>query len=393
MKRKKWQIWLIANFCRLLLSATFLFSGIVKLIDPRGTQYKLEDYAVAFDLYGIIPQDLFLVVAVMLALLETYIGFNLFWGIRRRTTTRLALIVMLVFTPVTLWLAMTGTMHDCGCFGDVIHLTPWQTVGKNVVLLAAAVVTVLNSRRLMRLITERNQWLLSIYAIIFSLLLVIYDIRYLPVIDFRPYHVGVDLPKAITEELSNNTLSYQYLDFSMQTQEGEDITFEWLEQPGYKFLLVSPDLEKADDSMMDRINAIYDYAQAQGYPFLALTSSLKMTIDRWKDMTGAEYDFAIADGTMLKTMIRSNPGLFLFCDGVIYQKWSCYDLPVLEEEQLPLTDLKIGKMRQGGYMVAIYRLLIWFVLPLFLWAVIDRIWVGSKFYRRHKLHKDIESSQ
>lgn len=392
MKRRKRRIWLIANLCRLLLSATFLFSGIVKLIDPRGTQYKLEDYAVAFNLYGMVPQEFFLIGGVILALLETYLGFNLFWGIRRRTTTRLTLVFMLLFTPVTLWLAVTGAVPDCGCFGDAIHLTPWQTFGKNVVLLGAAIVVVVNSRRLMRFITERNQWLLSIYATLFALSLVIYDIRYLPVMDFRPYRIGVDLPKAITDELTGSTLRFQYLDFFMQSREGEDITFTWLEQPGYKFLLVAPYLEKADDSTMDRINAIYDYAHAHDYPFLALTSSLEEIIDRWKDMTGAEYDFALADGTVLKTMIRSNPGLFLFHDGTIWQKWSCNDLPVLEEQAAPLEQLKIGRMRQGGWLSAFYRLLMWFALPLLLLAIIDRIWVGSKFYRRHKIHKDIASS-
>lgn len=392
MKWRKWGIALTANLCRFLLSATFLFSGFVKLIDPRGTQYKLEDYAVALDLHSFVPSFLYLVGAVVLGLFETYLGFNLFWGIRRYTTTRFTLLFMLFFTPLTFWSAKTGAVHDCGCFGDALHLTDWQTFGKNVVLLLASLVVVFNRRHLMRLISERNQWIFSLSALLFSVSLVIYDIRYLPVIDFRPYRVGVDLPKAINDELMGNTEEFQYLDFAIQTQEGDDITYEWLEQPGYKFLLVAPFLEKADDSTMDHINAAYDYARAQGYPFLALTSSLSDAIDRWKDMTGAEYDFALADGTLLKTMIRSNPGLFLFRDGVIYQKWSCNDLPRLENEQRPLEELKVGEMQRSRSKKAL-RLLLWLVVSLAVCSVLDRIWVGSKIYRRYKLHKHISAKK
>lgn len=384
-KRKRQLRWLAANLCRLLLFVTFVFSGVVKLIDPRGTQYKIEDYAVAFGVYDWLPADLPLALAFALAMLEFYLGFNLFFGIRRRTTTRLALCLMLVMTPVTLWLALTNAVGDCGCFGDAVHLTNWQTFGKNLLLLLAAVLTVRNYRLLTRFITERNQWLLSLYAMVFALFLGLYNIRHLPVIDFRPYRIGTDLPQAMMAEWEGESREMHYADFALQTMDGEDITLEWLGQPGYKFLLVAPFLEQADDGTMDRINALYDYCQQQGYPFLAVTSSLAESIDRWKDLTGAEYEFVLCDGTMLKTVIRSNPGLLLLHDGVVYQKWASADLPEVSEQMEPLERQRLGQMQYRSRLQSVNRLVLWFVLPLLLWTLVDRIWVGRKFYERRKI--------
>ncbi len=381
--------WLTVNFCRLLLSATFLFSGVVKLIDPRGTQYKIEDYAALWDLSAFVPHLAPLVLAVALAIVEFYVGFNLFFGIRRRTTTRLALLLMVVMTPLTLYLAWADVQMDCGCFGDAVHLTNWQTFGKNLILLLASLVVVRYYRMLTRFITERNQWLLSLYALVFSLFLAIRCVHYLPVMDFRPYRIGTDLPKAMEAEWESMDGEMRYADFSIQTLNGEDVTFEWLQKPGYKFLLVSPYLELANDDAMDCVNTLYDYCRRQGYPFLALTSSTEEAIDRWKDITGAEYEFAQTDGTTLKTVIRSNPGLLLLHGGTIFQKWSCNNLPQVEELTAPLEQTPLGQMQVQSKWHTAYRLLLWFVIPLLLWTLIDRVWVGSKYYKRHKIRKRI----
>ena len=205
-----------------------------------------------------------------------------------------------------------------------------------------------------------------------------------PVIDFRPFRIGTDLPKAMMAEWEGETEEFQYADFVLQTLQGDDITMDWLAQPGYKFLLVAPFLEQADDGTMDRINALYDYCQQQGYPFLAVTSSLQESIDRWKDLTGAEYDFVLCDGTMLKTVIRSNPGLLLLHDGVIYQKWASAYLPDVTLDSEPLERSNLGRMQLRTRLQSINRLILWFVLPLLLWTLVDRIWVGQKFYRRRK---------
>ena len=386
--RRRMLKWLSANLCRFVLALTFIFSGVVKLIDPRGTQYKIEDYAIAFGLPALTPQMLPLALAVSLAMLEFYVGYNLFFGIRRRTTTRLAIAILVVMTPLTLYLAVTNAHMDCGCFGDALVLTNWQTFAKNLVLLCTALVAAVNYRRLTRFITERNQWLLSLYALVFALALALYNIRYLPVMDFRPYRIGVDLPKAMMEEWEHAE-KMQYADFAIISPEKGDITMEWLEQPGYKFLLVSPHLDSADDGAIDEINNLYDYCRQHEYPFLALTSSDDEMIDRWKNFTGGEYPFAIADGIALKTVVRSNPGLVLLHDGVIYHKWSVNDMPRIESMELPLEEMPIGQIYENSRTRAVYRLFLWFLIPIIVWTMIDQIWVGSKLYKRHKIHKNI----
>lgn len=394
MKKLKNKVrWTVINLCRLALAFTFIFSGTVKLIDPQGTQYKIEDYATAFGLESLVPLFVPICLAVALALLEFMLGINFFFGIRRRMTSIVTLVFLLVMTPLTLYLAISNPVTDCGCFGDALKLTNWQTFGKNVALTLMALVVMRRPRMMTRFITERNQWTISLYSLIFGLVLALYDIHRLPVIDFRPYHVGVDLPKAIMEEWNGIETEPQYLDFSIQTLEGEDITFDWLQQPGYKFLLAAPFLEVADDGAMDQLNDVYDYAQQQGYPFLCLTSSLQESIGRWKDLTGAEYPFAWTDGIVLKTVIRSNPGLLLLKDGVIVNKWPNTNLPSYEELNAPLEKLEMGKPQTSNNLRRALKLLLWFIIPLLLFTSVDRIWVGSKFYKKYKIRHTNQKQQ
>lgn len=374
------------NVCRFVLALTFIFSGTVKLIDPRGFQYKLEDYASEFGLSGLLPMFLPLVLAVVIAMVEFFIGINLFFGIRRRLTSIVSLIFMLVVTPLTLYIALTDVVVDCGCFGDALVLSNWQTFWKNVILLAASAVAVWKPRKMTRFISERNQWTISIYSVAFSLVLALYCIYRLPVIDFRPYHVGVDLPRAIEEEWTGNAAEPKYADFSIDTPDGEDITISWLEQPGYKFLLVAPYLETADDGAVDDINNIYEYCEKEGYPFLCLTSSGADAIERWQDMTGAEYSFAFTDGIVLKTVIRSNPGLLLLNGGVIVKKWPNSALPDAGSLTAPIEELKAGEPQHGGYIRGSLLLLVWFFVPLFVFAFVDRVWAGGKYLNRLRKH-------
>ncbi len=379
------------NVCRLLLSAAFIFSGFVKLLDPRGTEYKIEDYLALFGLNKFFPLPLPLLMSVLLGLLEFSLGVYLLFGIRRKGTSRATMLFLLVMTPLTLYLALTNPITDCGCFGDAIHLTNWQTFGKNVVLLLACVILYLNSHVQPRLISERNQWVISLYSLAFGVVVALYSIYRLPLIDFRPYHIGIDLPSAIMEEWDNPTEDAHYLDFSMTSAEGDDITFDWLSAPGYKFLLVSPYLEMADDGSMDHLNDIWDYAREQGYPMLCLTSSVDESIQRWRDLTGAEYPFAFADGVVLKTIIRSNPGLLLLRDGLIIGKWPASSLPAIDAAKGPLDEQSIGQFQPEKNLRTILYLVLWFAVPLLLCTFVDGIWVGRKKYERRKNRNKINS--
>ncbi|MCD8317364.1 MAG: triose-phosphate isomerase [Paraprevotella sp.] len=419
------------NVSRLLLAVTFIFSGLVKIVDPRGTQYKFEDYFQAFGWTHWIPDFLPLWSAVILSVFEFCIGIYMFFGIRRHTTCWLYLLFLCVMTPLTLYLALADPISDCGCFGDAVTLTNWETFGKNVFLLVMTVI-VLRYRRLMtRFISERNQWMISFYSIIFGFVLAGFCIYYLPVFDFRPYHIGADIPQEMqipkgaeepefvttfvfekdgvekeftVDDYPKDTASWHFVnsktvqvkkgyvppihDFSITTwPDGNDITEQVLADRGYTFLLVAPYLEYAEDSNIDRINELYDYCQEHGYAFYCLTSSSDEAIARWQDLTGADYPFGLTDGVTLKTMVRSNPGLILLKGGIVYNKWSCNELPKEEQLNAPLANSDLGRLQVASRTMTTSRVILWFLVPLFLLASADRIWVGSKMYKRMK-HKN-----
>ena len=174
-------------------------------------------------------------------------------------------------------------------------------------------------------------------------------------------------------------------DFSIaDAKTGEDITQEVIHDKGYTFLLVSPHLEFADDSNFGNIDEIYEYANDHGYRFLCLTASTEKAIKHWQDITGAEYPFYTTDATTLKTMIRSNPGLMLLHHGTIIQKWSHNKLPQPEELNQPLEKSALGKMPSDSIPRKILLMLMWFVLPLTLLAIADRLWAWTTWVKKKK---------
>lgn len=413
----------MVNAARVLVACTFIFSGMVKLIDPRGTEYKIQDYAQAFGLSTLAQGVTPLVLAVALAMVEFAMGVYLFFAIRRRRTVQLAFLFMLAFTLLTLYLAVTNPVRDCGCFGDALVLTNWQTFGKNVILLLAVTLLLFKRRLMTRLITERNQWTVSLYTWAFSFIFAGISLYGLPLIDFRPYRVGMNLREELNRrdalvshfetyfimekdgerkeftaaDYPDSTWTFvdtrvegdlgdvsPFADFCMQTSEGEDLTLGILQDTSYVFLLLSPYLEQADDGVLDLITSVYDYALEQGYQFYCLTSSGQEAMDVWREMTGAEYPFLQTDAIVLKTMIRSNPGLMLLHDGQIIGKWPSTGMPDLTEEKKPLEQTDWGSIQEKSRTKSILAILLWYVLPLLIFTLADRLWVAWKLRNLHK---------
>lgn len=416
---------LSVNISRLLLAAVFIVSGFVKAVDPKGTQYKLEDYAGALGLSALLPDLAAVVIAVALAAMEFCLGVFMLFAIRRRLTSRLMLLMLAVLTPLTLWLALTNPITDCGCFGDAIILTNWQTFAKNVVLLLAAIIVVCWPGQMVRFISHSNQWIVINYTALFILAVAGWSLYYLPQFDFRPYHIGANIREGMVipenaeqpqfettfilekdgqqqeftlENYPDSTWTFidshtvqtrqGYVppihDFSITTDEGIEITDDVLADSSYTMLLVAPHLEDADDSAYDVINELYEYTRQHGYPFYCLTASTERGIDHWRDITGAEYPFCNTDATTLKTVIRSNPGLVLLKGGTVIGKWSHNNLPVIDENQWqqPLDRLEIGRMPENSAPVKVLQIVLWFVLPLLLLTIADRLWAWSRWLRR-----------
>ena len=378
------------NICRLVLAVTFIFSGFVKAVDPLGTQYKIHDYLAAWGLAKYVPDMMTLSASVLLSTVEFFLGICLLFAIRRRLVSKVVLALMAVMTPLTLWLAIADPVTDCGCFGDALVLTNWQTFWKNLILLAAAFVVFKWPLDMARLISESNQWIVMNYSALFILLVIAGRSLYtLPQFDFRPYHIGTDLRTGWQKMMEGE--ESPYAEFFMETaDEGEDITEQVLADEGYTFLLIAPHLEQADDSQLDEINRIYEYCQDNEYPFYCLTASQEKAINRWQDITGAEYPYCQTDDITLKTMIRSNPGLMLLKDGRIIRKWSHNALPKEEEMLGRLEDIELGQMPSDNVAKKILWILTWFVLPLVLLTIADRLWAWTKWIRRGKEVKSEE---
>ena len=416
---------IVVNIARLLLALTFILSGFVKAVDPLGTKYKISDYLTAMGLGQWMPDFLTLGASVVLLAVEFMIGICLLFAIHRRLVSKLTLAIMVVMTALTLWLAIENPISDCGCFGDAIVLTNWQTFWKNMVLLAATLIIWRWPTDMIRLISASSQWIVFNFSTLFILFIAGWCLYDLPLFDFRPYHVGVNIQEGMevpegaplpqfettfilekdglrqeftTDNYPDSTWTFidsktvqtaeGYVppihDFSILTNEGEDITEEVLSHQGYTFLLISPHLENADDSQLDLINQMYEYSKEQGYPFYCLTASTDKAISRWQEMTGADYPFCSTDEITLKTIIRSNPGLVLLKQGTVLHKWSHNNLPVIKEEQYakPLEQLVHGQVQTDSVPGKIAKILMWFVLPLVLLTLADRLWAWTKWIQR-----------
>lgn len=414
---------ILVNVCRLVISLTFIFSGYVKAIDPLGTQYKLQDYLNVVQLSQYVPDYLTLGASVLLGGLEFCLGVFILFAIHRRLMSRLVLLFMAIMTPLTLWLAVANPIKDCGCFGDAIILTNWETFYKNVVLLAAAIVLCVKPLMMPRFISRTNQWIVITYTIIFILFSSTRSLYTLPQFDFRPYHIGAGIKKGMEipegakgpefettfilekngqrkeftlENYPDSTwtfidsktvqISEGYVppihDFFIQTTDGsEDLTDSVLSRRGYTFLLISPHLEYADDSNFGEIDQIYEYCQSHGYPFYGLTASTDEGIQHWRDITGAEYPFYLTDETTLKTVIRSNPGLLLLKDGVVIGKWSHNDLPQLSYQTGKLETTEYGHLPEDSVTGKISKILLWYILPLLLLTFADRTWKFTQWLK------------
>ena len=414
---------MIVNLCRIIVAVTFIFSGFVKAIDPIGTQYKLQDYLGAIGMAGILPNWTLLAVAVFLAAIEFCIGIFLLFAIQRRLISKLTVAFMAFMTMVTVWIVVADPVKDCGCFGDALHLTNTETLIKNIVLLVCSLTIMYRPLAMFRFVSKSNQWIVTNYTIVFILVSSGFSLYYLPIFDFRPYHIGVNIPRGMeipkgaklpqfktTFIMEKNgqrkefTLdnypdaSWKFIDSkTVQTSEGYippihdfsitdnktglDLTNSVLSHKGYTFLLIAPHLETADDSNFGDIDRLYEYAQSYDIPFYCLTASTTKAIKRWVDLTGAEYPFCITDEAVLKTIIRSNPGLLLLKDGTIINKWSHNNLPNEAKLSRPISQSSLGKMPKDSVPAKILEIVLWFILPLTLLTLADRLWAWSKWVR------------
>jgi uncharacterized membrane protein YphA (DoxX/SURF4 family) len=351
---------------RILLGIVFIFSGFVKGIDPLGFSYRLEDYFQVFGMHWAIPLALYL--TIFLCTLEFIIGISLLFNLWIKGSAWGLLGMMIFFTCLTFFDAVYNMVPDCGCFGDAIKLTNLQTFLKNIVLFIF-VFPVFAGRKKFR--DWAPVWAQKMFLLIFSLFflaLSIHCYRHLPVIDFMDWKVGarVNVPatplkfyvtyknKVTGEEKEYLTPDYpwndsvwmsrwafksqravdpakgQTLALRVEDEHGADVSSSIVDNPELQFILVAWDLGKTDTTAFRRILPFYKKANIAGYSFICLTSSLQGEIKNFRMNNGAAFSFYNADDVVLKTMVRSNPGLIVIRNGVVLAKWPFRNFPSYE---------------------------------------------------------------
>jgi len=351
-----------------------------------GMVHKLHAYCDAVGWTLADASLLLQVAAVVLGTIEFVLGVYLLLGIRRKLATRSALVLTSLFTLLTVWVYLANPVSDCGCFGEAITLTNGQTLGKNVVLLVLCIFLGYYHRLMRPVVSERNAWIVSIYSLIYAPALAIYTLHYLPVLEFTPYKIGADIRAAVSGETMSEDAPTSAPDplsnfYVLSAKDEEDYTFTLLADTGYTFLLTLPNVAEADDGSNDRINDLYDFVRDHRCAFYLVTAEDSAGVASWLDRTGAAYPVLLAgQKSDLQTMVRSNPGLLLLHNGKIASKWSNNDLPELSEQN-SIQDLEA--LIPSADARPLLWLLLWFVIPLLLVIVADRLWIGHKFLKHH----------
>ncbi|MBN3034786.1 MAG: DoxX family protein [Bacteroidales bacterium] len=352
---------------RTLTGLLFVFSGFVKGVDPVGTQLRIEDYFTAFGTEWATP--LALTLSVMLNAVEFILGMLLLFHIRFRLTIWLVLLMMAFFTATTINDALYNPVPDCGCFGDFIIMTNWQTLYKNLVIDSFVIILFLARNRMQPWFAGTTEAFLATLSAACFFFLEIHSIRHLPPLDFRDWKVGKRmvleerLPmnfyltfrnRVTGEEREYQSPDYPYSDSAWMQQwefvsqrvedpnprthelvieglEGYDLTANYIENPGLQFICVAYDLGKANLKRMADLRELARQSDEQGISFIFLTSSLPETAETFRHTHHLDAEFYYADDTVLKAMIRSNPGLILMKDAVVLGKWHFNDLPSFAE--------------------------------------------------------------
>jgi uncharacterized membrane protein YphA (DoxX/SURF4 family) len=357
---------------RVLVGALFIFSGFIKANDTLGFSYKLVEYFEVFGTEFMIP--LATPLAMFICIFEVALGFTLLMGSRLKLTLWLLLLMIVFFTFLTFYSAYFNKVTSCGCFGDAIPLTPWQSFSKDLILLVFIIILFIGQKHITPLFSGNMENVLLVLILIASTAFPIYTYNYLPIIDFRPYAVGKNIPeqtKGVPDELKYFYIlkdkqtgkeeefdkwpdgwdtKYDYVnsrteiikkgiepkikDFSVLNLDGADYTQDIIENPNYNFLLVCYDLDKVEKSSFGQINDFAALCKQNKVALSVLTASSKEDIARFKtEINGVNLDFYNSDGTVLKTMIRSNPGLMLLKAGTVQAMWHYHSLPAFDDIQ------------------------------------------------------------
>ena len=410
---------------RILVGSLFIVSGLIKANDPLGFSYKLEDYFAAdvLNLEFMVPWALGL--AMFICVVEIVLGAATLFGAKMKLVSWSLLLMIVFFTFLTFYSAQFDKVTDCGCFGDALKLTPWESFQKDIVLLALVLIIFLRRKKI-ELTTSKDEmvilpasliliavmafgifdwavifyftiglflmlfifrsyiknhlteWLMGAVAIILSSYFTMYCYNHLPIRDYRPYAVGNNIPELRTlpedaqPDVYETILTYRNLeteevkdfsqqdypwddsswvwvntdskliqegdyppihDFNLFDEDGNDLTEGILAEP-LIFLYISKDINKASEDAQKQVAAFAEEVFNAGYYMYGISPSGYEDVQAFRHKHQLGFDFLTADETMLKTVVRANPGLIMLKEGTITGKWHYSDFPNFTELNL-----------------------------------------------------------
>ena len=370
---------ILVQLARVIVGVLFIISGFIKLNDPVGFSFKLEEYfsSTVLDLPLLEPYAL--AIALFVVILEVILGVTLLLGYRIKLTLWTLLGTIVFFTFLTLYSAVTGKVTDCGCFGDALKLTPWESFYKDVVLLVLILLLLWGKRYLKPLGSAGFRLGVTLVSLLACVLFARYVLRHLPWIDFRPYHIGASIPEGMSIPEDAPAPLYEYdwkflvdgkeqiltTDGAFPQVDGEFIevvetrelrpAYEppihdfTLEQDGVDYaqnilarkqvlMVISYDLNRSHNAAFEALKSITDAAIAKGYSVIGMTASSPEQVAALSETYGLDFPFYFSDQTTVKTIVRSNPGVLHLQSGTILQKLHYNDLDQLELPELSQED-------------------------------------------------------
>ena len=362
---------IITQFSRIFVGILFIISGLIKLNDPVGFSYKLTEYfsEPVFNMPFLEPFTLGL--AIFLVILEVVLGVMLLVGYKAKATIWCLLLLIVFFTFLTFYSAYFDVVKDCGCFGDALHLTPWQSFTKDIVLLFFILILFINKKLVKPLFSNIVTNIITLASIVLCIFIAIRVLNHNPIKDFRPYKVGTNIvkgmeipegaPKSVVEMIfiykvngvekefsekdlmnipegatfidrKDKVITEGYVppihDFTM-TKDDSDYKEEFLKEPKL-LVFVTYDLALSNPEGMKKLEKLNEEAKAKGYKVIGMTASGADEIAKTKKQYGLDVDFYFCDATALKTIERANPSIVVLQKGTIIQKVHYNDIKDLK---------------------------------------------------------------
>jgi uncharacterized membrane protein YphA (DoxX/SURF4 family) len=365
---------ILVQISRILVGALFIVSGFIKANDTLGFSYKLEEY---FQVLGMpFFESWALPLAMVICIFEIMVGFALLVGAYSRLNAWLLLLMIIFFTWLTGYSAVTGKVTDCGCFGDAVKLKPVESFMKDIVLLVFIVIIFIGHRHIKPLFNRTIQSIFLAVALLVTTAFTLYTYMFLPRIDFLPYKKGNDIRKMMEYpegaprdsfqmvflyekngkqvEIGMNDIAlidstYKFIDrkdkliregykppihdFRLYDENGIEYTDSLLNDPGFKLVLVQKSIRESRRGVEKQIATLARQWQDAGYRFWALSATQHDEIEPYRHEHQFAFNYYVMDATPLKSMVRSNPGMLLMKGSVVLKKWGAYDLPTFETVQ------------------------------------------------------------